>query len=464
MPGTILVLDGAATNRIMLKVQLSAGYYKVVQSDRLDGAGDIIARCRPDLILAGTNLPDAGLADLCRIRDTDAPGVPLMIVTRENDAAARRSALRCGADDAMSLPLDDVMLLARIRRLIRERHQTEELRPRDTMSRVLGFSEPSLAFDQPARIAVVGATLESAAAQCAHLSTAVRHKLTPVTPDALYLNGPKPLRFDALVLQGDAPGGQPGLRLLSVLRSRSATRHAVVIVLWNSKTQSSAAQVLDLGADDVVPVDCDSEEVALRLKRLLAVQRRSTRMRETLQRGLRAAVRDPLTGLYNRRIALPHLARCARQSRQTSRPFAVMLADIDHFKTVNDCHGHQAGDVVLAETANRLNACLQPQDLLARVGGEEFLIVSENAGIDQAQRLAQTLREKVNGTPFAVCGQPDPVSVTISIGVVVVPTLGGPEPDTEDGEVRAFIEMADRALYRAKDRGRNRVSLITAAA
>ena len=119
---------------------------------------------------------------------------------------------------------------------------------------------------------------------------------------------------------------------------------------------------------------------------------------------------------------------------------------------------------MLAETANRLNACLQPQDMLARVGGEEFLILSENAGIDQAQRLAQTLRERVNGRPFAVCGQPDPVSVTISIGVVVVPTLGGPEPDIEDGEVRALIEMADRALHRAKDRGRNRVSLITAAA
>ncbi len=460
MQGTILILDGAATNRIMLKVRLSAGYYRVVQSERLEGTDRIIARSRPDLILAGDNLPDGGIGDICAMRDAAAPGLPLLIVTRENDDAARRTSLRCGADDAMSLPLDDLLLLARIRRLIRERNQAEDLRPRDAMSRVLGLSEAPAPFERPAHVAIVAASEPAGTALGRQLGPALRHRPEVLTLDALHNTQPPGSGHDALLLDLSGAERGPDLQLLSSLRSRSATRHCVVIAV--TRTATGAAEALDLGADDVVSADCPPEELRLRLDRHLAVQRRSTQARETLQKGLRAAVRDPLTGLYNRRIALPHLARCAGLAQQTGQPFAVMLADIDHFKSVNDRYGHSAGDAVIAETAQRLSAGLGAGDMLARVGGEEFLIVMEDTDAGDARRTAQQLREAINGRPFSVCGPGHPISVTISIGVVAVTPPDGLIP--EGGIPPSLIDMADRALYAAKHRGRDRVSLVTAAA
>lgn len=462
MQGTILILDGTATNRIMLKVRLSAGYYQVAQSDRLDVADRVLDRTRPDLLLASDTLPDGNIADICALRDATMPDLPLMILTRENDHTARQTALRCGADDAMTMPLHDLVLLARIRRLIRQHNLAEDLRPRDTMSRTVGLSEPVSAFERPARVAMVTGDDESGAELCARLAPLTRHHLRCLTPSQLHQDSGRSSGYDAILVGLGTRPGDPDLRFLSELRSRGSTRHAAVIALSGPNDENDAAEALDLGADDAFAMSGDPAELALRLDRRLSVKQRSDRMRDTLRRGLRAAVRDPLTGLYNRRFALPHLARCLAEARRNGRPFAVMLADIDHFKSVNDRHGHPVGDQVIAETAQRLLARLRPGDMLARVGGEEFLIVLEDINPTAAELLAQTLREQINCRPFHTTETSEPIRVTVSIGVVA----GEPRHQTqpEDVAIRTLIGAADKALYAAKDQGRNAVSLATPAA
>lgn len=473
MPGTILILDGTATQRIMLKVQLSAGYYHVVLADRLDGADRIIDRCRPNLILAGLTLPDGGLEDVCALRARSAPGTPLMIVTQENDSATRQAALQAGADDALSAPLDGVLLLARVRRLIRERNQAEDLRPRDRISRAMGLSEAPAVFERPdgagtqARIAVVTDALEHGWRLCNRLAPVLQHRVQTVTPAQLHGAGGHDVGFDALLVDLDSTG----LRLLSALRCQTGTRHSVLIALSRDDSAARVAEALDLGADDVAGPDCPAAELGLRLNRQLAVRRTSQDLRDALQKGLRASVRDPLTGLYNRRFALPHLSHCARQAQQSQTPFAVMLADIDHFKSVNDGYGHQAGDKVLIETAERLQACLGPDDMLARIGGEEFLVVMQNTDAQSAHLRAQAMRERVNGLAFVLPDGRTQLNVTISIGVAAVPASppsaarSAPVAAEADGEeaVSGLIHAADQALYSAKNRGRDRVSLVTAA-
>ena len=159
------------------------------------------------------------------------------------------------------------------------------------------------------------------------------------------------------------------------------------------------------------------------------------------------ATTDPLTSLANRRSFRDRLeAECARSAR-VGVPLGLALVDLDHFKRVNDTHGHQAGDEVLRELAGRLRRSARREDVIARMGGEEFAWLLPEADLAAAMEAAERLRRRIAGEPFPIVGR-----VTASIGVA---TLGaGPDE---------LVRDADRALYRAKDRGRDLCVAWTAA-
>ncbi|AVO49430.1 GGDEF domain-containing protein [Melaminivora suipulveris] len=160
------------------------------------------------------------------------------------------------------------------------------------------------------------------------------------------------------------------------------------------------------------------------------------------------ASHDALTGLANRRTLVQALARDMAHAVRIRGPYALVLLDIDHFKTVNDTRGHRAGDQVLRHVAGVLAARLRRQDLPGRYGGEEFLVLLPGTDLAGALQVAETLRQAVQDTP---CPQPDgPIAVTISLGVCAA------RPHAP-GCGEALIDAADRALYAAKQAGRNRV-------
>ena len=194
------------------------------------------------------------------------------------------------------------------------------------------------------------------------------------------------------------------------------------------------------------------DELVLRLPRQIARKRIDDRLRDTMRNSLRAAVTDPLTGLYNRRYALPYMARLAERGAEQGRPYAVLLADIDHFKRINDTHGHAAGDAVLAEVAQRISQSLRTADLVARIGGEEFLIALPDAQPALATRTAERLRAIMADTPFTLPGTGVQAKVTLSLGVAFAAPGAEQRPE-------ALLDSADRALYAAKNAGRNRVML-----
>jgi two-component system cell cycle response regulator len=123
--------------------------------------------------------------------------------------------------------------------------------------------------------------------------------------------------------------------------------------------------------------------------------------------------------------------------------------DIDHFKSVNDTHGHDIGDEVLREFANRISANIRGIDLACRYGGEEFVVVMPDTDVDFAYTIAERLRHSVETTPFEISRAPETLKVTISIGIAA--SLGG------DDNAEKLLHRADQALYRAKREGRNRV-------
>lgn len=457
MPGKILIVDGVATNRIVLKVKLAAARYDTCQAATGAAALTLAQTDRPDLILLDLDLPDGNGPDLCRHLKADPATRAIPLVAVAQTPAERIAALRAGAEEVMAKPLDEMLLLARLRSLLRARETEEELRLREATCRDLGFAEPAAAFRVPVRVTLVSPTREASLgwkqALTPHLPGV---ELTLASHDEALTQSEERAPPDAILIAVDPHHPGDGLRLLSELRSRPATRHAVICMALPDAPRETAAIALDLGANDLLPAALAkpeaAEEAALRLRQHLARKRIADRQRSSVADGLRLAVTDPLTGLFNRRYALPHLARVTAHAGQTGRPFAVLALDLDRFKAVNDSWGHAAGDAVLTETARRLRTHLRETDLAARIGGEEFLIVLPDTTPEAARALANRLCAAIRQQPVTLPDGAGEIRVTMSIGVAI--GLGLPDQSAE-----ALLDQADRALLASKAGGRNQVRL-----
>ena len=161
--------------------------------------------------------------------------------------------------------------------------------------------------------------------------------------------------------------------------------------------------------------------------------------------------RDPLTGLSNRRQFELQLASEIDRVARAGEPALVLMIDIDHFKRVNDAHGHQAGDLVLKAVALGLAECIRPMDTVARFGGEEFAMILPNCAPSFAQAVAERIRTHVSDSAISI-GNGDEVGVTVSIG-------GAFAPQWVRSSALLWVERADQQLYRAKSEGRNRACL-----
>ena len=161
--------------------------------------------------------------------------------------------------------------------------------------------------------------------------------------------------------------------------------------------------------------------------------------------------RDPLTGLANRRSFELTLVRELDRVARSGEPALVLVIDIDHFKAVNDRHGHAAGDQVLQAVASTLGASVRPMDTVARYGGEEFAVVLPNCPVAFGPTVAERVRSRVQGAAIRIAAD-ETIQVTVSIG-------GAFAPQWVRSSSALWIERADRQLYRAKSEGRNRVCL-----
>lgn len=220
-----------------------------------------------------------------------------------------------------------------------------------------------------------------------------------------------------------------------------------IIVLSGRTDTNSLIEALDRGADDYLSKPVDSRELAARIRagqRLLAERRENHRLKEELRA---VAVTDHLTGLMNRREAYRILElELARVSRSL-QSLAVILIDLDHFKGINDRHGHQAGDEALVFAANSFRASARVYDSCARWGGEEFLVICPDKLDSDPQAIAERLRMSLAERSLVLAGGTE-IPITASLGVGAVPSGLQASPDD-------VLEIADECLYEAKRHGRN---------
>ncbi len=456
MSGKILIVDELATNRIVLKVKLSAAYYDVIQACSGAEALSLSACESPDLVVCAPTLSDMDCHSFVqRLKARDGlEAAPVIMFLHTAHHQARLDALQAGADEVLVKPVDESILLARLRSLLRQHQVARDLRIHAGTASALGFAESAPRFDRTWHIGLVAHGQKEAVALAARLGRLRRYKVKPLDPESALITPRDGAVPDLYLLRVCPDSRDATLDLIARLSTSPHSRKRPIIAVLSPQASSLLPGLLDIGADDVIFENGDSRELLLRLDRQLARAHKAEAMREQLQTGLQAAVIDPLTGLYNRRYALPFIGRLIDETGRDGRGFAVMVADLDHFKRINDQHGHAAGDAVLSQIARLMKSNLREKDMIARIGGEEFLIVMPDAGREEASRMARRLCAAVRRSPLHVISSEAPLNVTISIGA----TLGHPRPDAETPKVDTLLDEADRALYGSKSGGRNTVT------
>ena len=236
-----------------------------------------------------------------------------------------------------------------------------------------------------------------------------------------------------------------GIDVCRLVRERPGNERPYLILLTARGTKEDIVAGLEAGADDYLGKPFDPEELRARLeagRRFAELYERLLSTQKELERQART---DLLTGILNRGAVVDRLIQELNRAGRENRPCSIAIADIDHFKRVNDTHGHAAGDRVLKTVVERMCRGLRPYDLLGRYGGEEFLLVLPGVGLPEASRVFQRVRSTVSAAPIDLDG--GSITITISVGVVIA---AGESAD-------ALLVMADEALYQAKNRGRDRV-------
>jgi two-component system, cell cycle response regulator len=249
--------------------------------------------------------------------------------------------------------------------------------------------------------------------------------------------------------------GLDGIRVCREVREEQDRPYTYVVLVTGQGGRPERLAGLEAGADDFLAKPVDPPELRARLnagRRILILQEQLL----TAQRRLEEqATRDGLTGLWNRAAVLDLLTREFSRAGREGAPLGLLMADLDHFKRINDTHGHLTGDRVLRQAARRLRAELRPYDGVGRYGGEEFVVVLPGCNGPSTLRLAERLRRGVAGEPVDVEG--GPLSITMSVGAAWWGGQGAMDS-------LALLRVADEALYSAKRAGRNRAVLVEATA
>jgi two-component system cell cycle response regulator len=409
---------------------------------------DIAAEWQPDAILLDVLMPDMDGYEVCRrLKSQSATThIPVIMVSALKEQPDRQQGLRAGADEFLSKPIEHPILLARLRGIIRLKQLLDEWRARGMAAASLGLMPQNFrpATAESSNVLII----DDLSARALHMRGILAQQnigSVIVQNDKAVLPALHITSFDLIVLSLSLLSSDP-LRLVARLRAAAATRDTPLLLIASPDQRDALISGLDLGANDCVMVPLDETEFFLRVNNHIQRKLYQDRLRSEVGTALELAVIDPLTQLYNRRFMTSHLERlCAEPASQL---FTVLMVDVDHFKTINDCYGHSTGDRVLCAVADMLRRHLRETDMICRYGGEEFLVVAPGISHD---RQALDLADKLRGIIEQMRIEPE-LSVTVSIGIA----LSGAST------ALSLIDFADRALYEAKRQGRNTVSLYNA--
>src|SRR6267154_88927 len=456
MTARILVVDDIPANVNLLASRLSAEYFDVVTATNGTDALEICERGDCDVVLLDILMPGMDGFEVCRRLKSGLTthNIPVVMVTALDQASDRVRGLEAGADDFLTKPVSGIALIARVRSLSRLKRMTDEVRMRARTSREIGIESPEREAISDkglgGRILVVDERLEFANRTAAFLSDTQKVDIE-VDPSVALFRAAEG-NYDLLIVSLGLDRFD-GLRLCSQIRSLERTRNLPILAIADVENDTKLVRGLEIGVNDYLTRPFDKCELNARVCTQIRKKRYSERLRDNVQMSIEMAITDALTGLHNRRYMESHIGALIEQASARGKPLAVSLLDIDFFKSVNDTYGHDAGDDVLREFANRIRKSIRGIDLACRYGGEEFVVLMPETDLAVAAAVSERLRRRIASEPFRVQQGARQIEVTISIGIAA---LGGGD------DAAMLVKRADQALFRAKRDGRNRVVPVAA--
>ncbi|NJC42671.1 two-component system cell cycle response regulator [Brevundimonas alba] len=448
MTARILVVDDVEPNVRLLEAKLTLEYYEVLTA--MDGATalEIAAEERPDIILLDVMMPGMDGFETCRRLKADpvTRHIPVVLVTALDGREDKIKGLGVGADDFVTKPIDDVILFARVKSLVRLKAVMDELREREESGRRMGVDSDGAGRlrGSGGRVLIVDDNELQSGKMMTHLAGEHR-PVVETDPAAALIAARGPV--DLMIINVSSSGFD-GLRFVAQVRSSEASRRTPILAVVDPADRPRLLKALELGVNDILPRPVDPEELMARARTQIKRKRYADFLKEKLDYSLEMAVTDALTGLHNRRYMAGQLQAMVGRAAQGGDPVAVLVMDIDHFKSVNDSFGHDAGDEVLREFAVRLATNVRAIDLPCRLGGEEFVVVMPGAALEDAARVADRIRRDIEAQPFPIMGGSEGLTITVSIGVAA--SVAGDTPE-------ALLKRGDEGVYEAKAHGRNQV-------
>jgi two-component system cell cycle response regulator len=455
MTARILVVDDVLANVRLLEAKLAAEYFDVVTALNGAEALEALGRTKPDIVLLDVMMPGIDGIEVCRRIKTNpaTQHIPVVMVTTLDQPEDRVRGLEAGADDFLTKPVNDLSLFCRVKGLVRLKMLTDELRSR-TGTDPFGLATSEL-LGQPAtggRILLFDNPTPMVDRLCSVLSDRHTVMLASTQQEVTDICGFDGGGVELIVVNLDIDGSD-GLRICSQLKTLESTRQIPILIIVGTDDHQRLLRALDMGVNDYLIRPVDRQELHARVASQIRRYRYTEQLRLSVRASLELAVTDALTGLYNRRYLEMQLAGLIDNAVNRGKLLSVLTLDVDYFKSVNDSYGHDAGDRVLQDVAGRIRSCVRSVDLPCRTGGEEFVVVLPDTDLATAERIGERIRKSVAGRPF----HPAPgctLTVTASLGVA---SIGSAEESVE-----ALLKRADKALYRAKHEGRNRVVPVAA--
>ena len=452
MSARVLVVDDILPNVKLLEAKLSSEYYEVLTAMNGEEALKKVDEENPDLVLLDVMMPGMDGFEVCtKIKENPANAhIPVVMVTALTDVQDKVRGLESGADDFLSKPINDTALMARVRSLVRLKMSNDEWRARENTANQLGVVDGAASAMSEAADKAKLLIIEDKDFEVNKIKDTLaidEHDIMAVDSgmDAMQMIADHD--FDMVVVSLNLQD-EDGLRLCSHLKSNERTRSVPLVLIAGEDDMDRIAHGLEIGAHDYILRPVERNELLARTRTQIRRKRFQERLRATYEISLSMALTDSLTGLYNRRYLEVHLDKLLKTNREIKKDLAVMMVDIDHFKPVNDTHGHKAGDEALKIFAERLTENTRSFDMVARLGGEEFVVILPDVSERRTYMVAERLRRAIESTPFDVGAEGGPIKITTSIGGAII-------SHEEEHNVQQVLERADKALYDAKESGRN---------
>lgn len=448
MSARVLVVDDVLPNVRILEAKLSSEYYQVFTASNGPEALEVVERDNPDIVLLDVMMPGMDGFEVCRRMKANpaVSHIPVVMVTALSDASDRVQGLEAGADDFLTKPVNDMALFSRVRSLVRLKMTMDELKLRRQTGERLGM------YSTEGEMTVEGApvlVINDNASDNRHVKRHMGDKFSltfEADPEAAIARA-REGNPDLIILSLDHRGTDP-LRLTSRIRNDAVTRQVPILMIGEESDNERIAKGLELGVTDYLLRPIDGNELTARAKTQVRRKRFQDQLRESVEASITMAMTDPLTGLYNRRYLDQHLEMAMQRNRTAGKPLSFLLLDIDHFKAVNDTHGHAAGDKILKQFAERIERNVRGFDLCARFGGEEFVVMMPEADRALAEKVGERLRWAMEVEAFETGEEVGSIDITCSVGGATL---------REGEDAPSLMKRADMALYKAKNAGRNKM-------